>query len=462
MFAPRALASRALLLIVGDFLVATLAAHVSFALVSYTGPAVAAEHDVVLLAPLFGLLYVIAINFEDLYAVEQPASKGRIITALFTAAVKLSAILAIVMLSNDRLLLGRRVYVTYIVSATLLLILWRVAVNASANRRVRHGVMILGNSEFARLIAHEIGYRTHLGYKFLGFVHGGRRARAVGESASLEGEPAYLTSSLDMLFAEGQASSLVVEANEALQCPPQELMRWRLRGVEIIDCESFYERITGKLPVTELRETWLVFAPGFMRQRWRMVLKRAIDVATSTLVMLITLPVAIVAAIAIKLDSKGPLFYAQERIGLQGQIFRILKFRSMKEDAEKRTGATWATPGDPRVTRVGRIIRRLRIDELPQLINVLKGDMSLVGPRPERPQMVSDLKRVLSLYDYRHSVRPGLTGWAQVCYRYGANIDDAREKLCYDLYYIKNWSLTFDLQIMLQTIKVVLYGRGAR
>jgi lipopolysaccharide/colanic/teichoic acid biosynthesis glycosyltransferase len=134
----------------------------------------------------------------------------------------------------------------------------------------------------------------------------------------------------------------------------------------------------------------------------------------------------------------------------------------MKEDAEKRTGATWATPGDPRVTRVGRIIRRLRIDELPQLINVLKGDMSLVGPRPERPQMVNDLNRVLSLYGYRHSVRPGLTGWAQVCYPYGANIDDAREKLCYDLYYIKNWSLTFDLQIMLQTIKVVLYGRGAR
>jgi lipopolysaccharide/colanic/teichoic acid biosynthesis glycosyltransferase len=134
----------------------------------------------------------------------------------------------------------------------------------------------------------------------------------------------------------------------------------------------------------------------------------------------------------------------------------------MRQDAEKRTGATWAAPDDPRVTRVGRIIRRLRIDELPQLINVMKGDMSLVGPRPERPQMVSDLKQVLSLYDYRHSVRPGLTGWAQICYRYGANIDDAREKLCFDLYYIKNWSLAFDLQIMLQTIKVVLYGRGAR
>jgi exopolysaccharide biosynthesis polyprenyl glycosylphosphotransferase len=239
-------------------------------------------------------------------------------------------------------------------------------------------------------------------------------------------------------------------------------MKWRVRGVEILDCESFYERITGKLPVSDLRETWLLFAPGFMRQKWRLLVKRFVDIVTAMVLMICSFPIAALTAMAIKLDSAGPLFYSQNRVGLQGQVFRIWKFRSMRSDAEQPTGATWAVIGDPRVTRVGRIIRRLRIDELPQLLNVLFGDMSLIGPRPERPEITADLNRSLPLYDYRHSVRPGLTGWAQVCYPYGATVEDAREKLCYDLYYIKNWSLTFDLQIMLQTVKVVLYGRGAR
>lgn len=236
----------------------------------------------------------------------------------------------------------------------------------------------------------------------------------------------------------------------------------RAMGIGINDCESFYELITGKLPVSELRHTWLVFAPGFVRKRWSVAVKRLIDVVVGCALLLLTLPISLIAVIAIKLDSPGGAFYHQDRVGMGGLVFRIMKLRSMYIDAETKTGAIWAAKGDSRVTPVGRLIRRIRIDELPQLINVIKGDMSLVGPRPERPEIITKLAHTIPLYSHRHSMRPGLTGWAQVCYPYGATVEDTTEKLCYDLYYIKNWSLLLDLQIMLQTMKVVLYGRGAR
>ena len=462
MFAPHAVTNRCIILIAGDFVVATLAAYAALAIVSLSVPLISAHHDLVSLALLFGVLCVIANYFQDLYSIEQPSSGGQIVAALLMAAVKLCCIAAIVItLSDDKLLLGRRVYITYVGIATILLIVWRLAVNAVAAGRVSNGVMILGDGKLTRLIAREIEQRSHLGYRCLGFVHGARRQRAIGDTFSSRSDTTYLASSLNSLFVNGRANSLVVDANEPT-CPPQELMKWRVRGVEIIDCESFYERITGKLPVSELRETWLLFAPGFMRQKWRLLLKRLVDVVTAMVLMICCFPVAALTAIAIKLDSAGPLFYSQDRVGFEGQVFRIWKFRSMRSGAENPTGATWALVGDPRVTRVGRVIRRLRIDELPQLLNVLMGDMSLIGPRPERPEITADLNRALPLYDYRHSIRPGLTGWAQVCYPYGSTVEDAREKLCYDLYYIKNWSLSFDIQIMLQTVKVVLYGRGAR
>jgi exopolysaccharide biosynthesis polyprenyl glycosylphosphotransferase len=235
-----------------------------------------------------------------------------------------------------------------------------------------------------------------------------------------------------------------------------------VHGNEVIDLESFYERMTGKLPVALLRETWLVFAPGFVRSRLRAFLKRTIDIAGTIAIGLVFLPVALVAVLFIPLESRGPVLYSQQRVGLDGRPFLLYKFRSMRDGAEHETGPVWAAVDDARVTRLGRLIRRFRIDELPQLFNVLRGDMSLVGPRAERPEMVAELSRKLPLFDYRHSVRPGLTGWAQICWPYGASLDDARDKLCYDLYYIKNWSLVFDLQIIIQTPKVMLFGRGAR
>jgi sugar transferase (PEP-CTERM system associated) len=461
MLAPQAVSNRCMMLIAGDFCIAALAAYAVFAIVSLSEPVSAIHHNVLCLAVLLGLLCVVANNFQDLYAVEQSFTDGEIVAGLLMASLKLSAVLAIVMLSNHQPLLYRGVYLTYLGLATLLLIVWRLGVKVASTGHVTNEVLILGNGALARQIASEIDSRSHLGYKCLGFVRATSLQRAAGDQPFATGDTTYLAASLGTLARNGHPDSLIVDV-DAFEYPAQELLKWRLSGVEVIDCESFYERMTGKLPVNELRESWLLFSPGFLRQRWRLLAKRFVDLVTALILLVFSVPVVVLAAIAIKLDSAGPLFYSQDRVGVNGRVFRILKFRSMLADAEQRSGVIWAAPRDPRITRVGRIIRRLRIDELPQLLNVLRGDMSLVGPRPERPEIIAHLKRMMSLYDYRHGVRPGLTGWAQVCYPYGATVDDAREKLCYDLYYIKNWSLTFDLQILLQTVKVVVYGRGGR
>ena len=353
------------------------------------------------------------------------------------------------------------VYVFHVATATFLLICWRLVVDRYARVGRVYGIIVLGSGQLPELIAQEIRRHAHLGYKMLNSVPVGRRNHAVGESFTSDTDGNYSASSLESLLAERLVRLIVIESGGNLPIAPEELVKWRFLGVDISDCESFYERLTGRLPVANLREGWLMSAPGFTRRRWCMAVKRLIDVLGASSLMVFTLPIAIVAAIAVKLDSPGPIFYTQDRVGLKKRVFRIRKFRSMRVDAEAATGAVWAVVKDPRVTRVGRVIRRLRIDELPQLINIIKGEMSLVGPRPERPGIVDNLVRTIPLYDYRQCIRPGLTGWAQVCRPYGSTSQDAKDKLCYDLFYVKNWSLLLDLQIMLQTVKVVLYGRGA-
>ena len=232
------------------------------------------------------------------------------------------------------------------------------------------------------------------------------------------------------------------------------------RKVAIEESASFYERLTGKISTEMLRPSWLIFSqvadPGRVYRRITSIL----DVVCAVVILISTLPVMLVVAIAIKLDSDGPVFYSQERVGLHGRPFRIVKFRSMRADAEKN-GAMWATQTDPRITSVGKLIRKCRIDELPQLVNVIRGEMSLIGPRPERPVFVEELERQIKYYGQRHLIKPGLTGWAQVRYRYGSSIEDAREKLRYDLYYIKNQSPWLDALILLETVRIVLFGRGA-
>ena len=243
--------------------------------------------------------------------------------------------------------------------------------------------------------------------------------------------------------------------------PVEELLECRMRGIDVVEGETFYEHLTGKIIVEKIRPSWLIFHGGFSQSPFTLLTKRLIGIILSLVGLILSAPIALLVAILIKLDSPGPVLFVQERVGKDGRIFKLYKFRSMKIDAEKDV-PKWAQKDDPRVTRVGKIIRKLRLDEIPQMWNVLKGDMSFVGPRPERPYFVQQLRKKIPFYDQRHRVQPGITGWAQICYPYGASEKDALEKLKYDLYYIKYMSTMFDLFIIFKTIQIVIFGKGAR
>jgi len=244
--------------------------------------------------------------------------------------------------------------------------------------------------------------------------------------------------------------------------PVPELMECKLRGIAVTNGIDFYERELKKVKLDLVHPSWIVFSDGFQTSRRQQWGKRAVDIALALVLLVLTLPFMLVTALAIMLETGRPVLYSQTRVGLQGREFRIFKFRSMRKDAEKDGRAIWAAANDSRVTRVGTFIRNTRLDELPQIYNVLRGDMSIVGPRPERPEFVSELREKVPFYDTRHYVRPGLMGWAQLKYPYGASVDDARGKLEYDLYYSKNRSLLMDFLIMIQTAEVVLLGKGVR
>lgn len=244
--------------------------------------------------------------------------------------------------------------------------------------------------------------------------------------------------------------------------PIQELLECKLHGVTVSDCAKFYERERGQIRVDTLYPSWLVFGDGFEQGLLRRVVKRGFDSTASVILLMATFPVMLVTALCILFEDGAPILYRQERVGKGGETFMVLKFRSMKNDAEQEGKPQWAAANDPRTTWVGRIIRKLRIDELPQIFNVLKGEMSFVGPRPERPYFVDLLSAKIPYYNTRHSIKPGITGWAQVRYQYGASVGDAIEKLQYDLYYVKNNSLFLDVIILIDTVQVVLLGKGGR
>jgi sugar transferase (PEP-CTERM system associated) len=244
--------------------------------------------------------------------------------------------------------------------------------------------------------------------------------------------------------------------------PLRELLDCKLSGVQVFDITTYFERMLGQIRIDFVNAGWLIFGDGFNQGFYRTAVKRIFDILCSLILILLAAPIMVITAIVIKLESQGPIFYRQERVGYNSKNFKVSKFRSMRTDAEKDGKPRWATAQDDRVTRVGHIIRRLRIDELPQLFNVLNGDMSLVGPRPERPFFVEQLTNEIPYYAVRHSIKPGVTGWAQVRYQYGSTIEDSQEKLQYDLYYVKNHSLFLDFVILFETVGVVLTGKGAR
>ena len=273
-----------------------------------------------------------------------------------------------------------------------------------------------------------------------------------------EGDPGAIT----RFARQHRATEIVVATDDRRGLPVSQLLQCRVAGIHVIDYLDFIERETETVDLNALQPGWLIFSDGFQRSLLRRVCKRSFDIVSSLALLLFTLPLLLLAALLIVIESPGPVLYRQQRVGLGGRPFVLLKLRSMRADAEKDGAPRWAQAGDPRVTRVGRFIRRARIDELPQLWNVLLGDMSFVGPRPERPAFVDDFCQQIPFYAERHCVKPGITGWAQTNYPYGASLQDARNKLSYDLYYAKNHGLFLDLIILLQTIRVILWADGSR
>lgn len=458
MFSPKGLSPHLAILVGGDLFLSFASAFVASLRNTPFGGQWVFDSSI---AAMLAVVYVSALYFQDLYALERrPRSSYWVAASTVGAAGEVSLVLVVAALALPELQIGASFCVAFIAVSGSALVAWRVFAHYLLLTRFDIGVMALGIGEPGAIMAEEIASRSHLGYNFLGFAmlgEGGVSSRP--RPARIDSLPVHTASSVTELTERHPVAIMVVLEQLA---SIRELARCRVLGVEVLDFHSFYERLTGRLSVALSQDDWLLTAPGLGQSRWRRGCKRAIDLLAVTILGLLALPVMIAAAVAIKLDSKGPVFYSQSRVGIDSKVFRVYKFRSMRQDAEDGTGAVWARKGDLRVTRVGKIIRRLRIDELPQLFNVWKGEMSLIGPRPERPEMVAGFVETLPLYDCRHLVRPGLTGWAQVCYPYGASLEDAREKLSYDLYYVKNWSITLDLQIMFQTTKVVLFGRGAR
>ena len=283
-------------------------------------------------------------------------------------------------------------------------------------------------------------------------------------SSKKESEPTIIGdyAAIYSVCKEANVDRIIVALDERRgRFPIEQLLLCRLKGIRVDDGMAFTEDLAGKLSVENLRPSSLIFSNGFKRSAISKTAKRYLDIVASTLGLVLSLPVCLLVALAIKLDSPGPIFYRQERVGEDGKIFTLLKFRSMRADAEIN-GAVWARLNDRRVTRVGNMIRKLRLDEVPQMINVLKGEMSFVGPRPERPVFIEQLQKEIPYYSQRHVSKPGITGWAQIRYPYGASKEDALEKLKYDLYYIKHMSVLFDLTIILETVKTVLLRRGSR
>ena len=297
------------------------------------------------------------------------------------------------------------------------------------------------------------------GVRFLGFFP----AKKADTAHQITGQ--RILEGMDIVDAarRHKADEIIVAVRERRGgvLPLRELLDCKLMGVRVLDLSSYYERAVGQLRLNSLHASWLIFGEGFRQGFVRTVVKRLFDIVAALALLLLALPVMVITAIVIAVESGFPVLYRQERVGQGGRLFDVIKFRSMRRDAEIDGKPRWATSNDDRVTRTGRIIRRLRIDELPQLFNVLRGDMSLVGPRPERPYFVDQLAREIPYYAVRHSVKPGVTGWAQVRYHYSASLQDAIQKLQYDLYYVKNHTLFLDIVVLFETVGVVLTGEGA-
>jgi sugar transferase (PEP-CTERM system associated) len=452
------------ILVVGDIIVAFFAtvavrAAISFFEISSTPEWVFWSLQAVAVT----VIVVVSFYYSDLYAIDQTLSIRELLLRLMSGVGIACILIAIVSYPIPRF--GKTLYISQMALMVLSLCAWRVGFMRVIERSRIHGrVLVVGLQAIGKVVAEELLRQKKLGMEVVGFLgqSAGQLTLSYGNPIRVS-LPVYESSSLMDLFEQKRVSRILLAGVEDCRdVLGRELVTLRARGIPIEDCHSFYERLVSKIAIADLSPEWIVRCEGFRRDWLVMFTKRVIDMVVSAVGLLLSAPITLLTVVAIKVDSPGPIFYRQERVGRNDEPFIIYKFRSMCERAEANDGPVWATEDDPRITRVGRVIRKLRIDEIPQMINVLKGQMSLVGPRPERPFFVQTLNKKIPYYSLRHSIKPGITGWAQISYSYGDSEEDAIEKLQYDLYYMKNMSPLFDLQIIFESLKVVLLGKGAR
>ncbi len=423
-----------------------------------------AQLDLIATAPLallFAVVMILFNSFLGLYRLPGRRLSGRESLSRIVLALVTSVPLAYLIFQVMPWPPVESPYFDVAVLAVLGLVL---SLRGTANRRAAAAmftprVLIIGTGKEAVDVEHALHFPVRRGVEFVGFYPStGDEVQVVDPSLVLP-----TSRSLHDTVEKLDVDEVIVAVRERRGgvLPIRELLDCKVMGVRVFDLSSFFERTQGQIRIESLRASWLIYGDGFRQGVLRSAVKRAFDLVATMVLLLVSIPVMIFTAIAIFLEDRGPIFYRQERVGQGGRTFKVTKFRSMRCDAEKDGKPRWASANDDRVTRVGRIIRKVRIDELPQLFNVIVGDMSLVGPRPERPYFVEQLSEEIPFYALRHCVKPGVTGWAQVRYAYGNTVDDAVQKLQYDLYYVKNHTLILDTLVLFETVRVVLSGEGA-
>jgi sugar transferase (PEP-CTERM system associated) len=411
-------------------------------------------------ALLIAFAVQLSLYYFDLYDFKIVRNNLELSIRLLRALGVASIVLAVLYYLFPFLVIGRGIFLLSLGFIGLVIVGWRLLYNRILkSKALDEKIVIIGSGPFAAGIAKEVVNGVDTGFRVIGFISGNSEtAGEKGINSPILGD----ASQIYEIAIHEKVNRIIVALEERRgHFPAEQLLKCKLDGIEVQEGSEFYENLTGRLQIEKLRPSALIFSEGFKKSKFKMWVKRSSDFIFSIIGIIVLSPFILIIPILIKIDSPGSVFYKQERVGENGKVFKLMKFRSMVENAETN-GPVWAGQDDKRVTRVGNRIRKWRLDEIPQMINVFKGDMSFVGPRPERPFFVEQLKKEVPFYPQRHTVKPGVTGWAQIRYPYGASKEDALEKLRYDLYYIKNLSLLFDAIILFETMKVVLFGKGAR
>lgn len=409
---------------------------------------------------LIAAVVQLCLYFADLYDSRTYAEPRELFIRLVQGLGASSFCLAAVYYWVPSLEIGRGVFLIASVLIVMTVSGWRFAERWLRGKASRERLLLVGTGPQAIALARELyERRVELAVEIVGFID--TDPAKVGTTLINPGVIGTIDD-IPSIAEQRQVSRVVVSLADARgKLPMDKLLQMKLSGVQFDHLASVYEEYTGKIAIENLRPSWFVFSSGFHKKVWLLSIKRLFDLVAAGTGLIIGAPIMALVALGVKLTSKGPVLYHQTRVGQYGRHFVVHKFRSMRTDAEAGTGAVWASKQDSRVTPIGRFLRRARLDEMPQLWNVLVGEMSLVGPRPERPEFVESLIKQIPFYGERHVVKPGVTGWAQVCYEYGASVEDAMEKLQYDLFYAKNITLSLDLLIAFNTVKTVLLRRGA-